>query len=79
MSATPTSTVSEQQNGWTAVPVDPAKVLGGKDFIHEPEPLELSHIPWPESEVVNKVHQHCKEKLPEKVYNHSMRCYYYCE
>lgn len=79
MSATPTTTINEQQNGWTAVPVDPAKILHGKDFVHAPEPLALKDIAWPQSPVVDKVHQHAKDKLPEKVYNHSMRVYYYGE
>lgn len=73
------SAATEAQNGWTAVPVDPAKILHGKEYVHAPEPLDISDIPWPKSDVVDKIHQICKDKLPEKVYNHSMRVYYYCE
>lgn len=72
------SAATEAQNGWTAVPVDPAKILHGKEYVHAPEPLDISDIPWPKSDVVDKIHQICKDKLPEKVYNHSMRVYYYC-
>lgn len=79
MSATPTTSANVEQNGWTAVPVDPSKIFHGKEYVHKPEALNAADIPWPKSGVVDKVHQICKDKLPEKVYNHSMRVYYYGE
>lgn len=79
MATNPSTSTSEQQNGWTAVPVDPQKILLGKPYVHAPEPVTVASVGWPQSAVVDKVQQYAKARLPEKVYNHSMRVYYYCE
>lgn len=68
------------QNGWTAVPVDAAKILQDKPYLHEPAPLLVSDIPFPSDDpVVARVQQYVKEKLPEQTYNHSLRVYYFGE
>ena len=68
------------KNGWTAVPVDPKIVLGGKPYIHEPEPLLVKDIAFPwEDPVVAKVHAYAKERLPTQTFNHCMRVFYFGE
>ncbi|PTB35342.1 uncharacterized protein TrAFT101_011214 [Trichoderma asperellum] len=66
------------QNGWTALPLDPSKLFGGKPFRNAPEPLLVSDIKFPEDDpIVAKVRSYAKEKLPIQTYNHSMRVFYY--
>ncbi|KAL6894994.1 hypothetical protein GGI43DRAFT_411603 [Trichoderma evansii] len=66
------------QNGWTALPLDPSKLFGGKPFRNAPGPLLVSDIKFPEDDpVVAKVRSYAKEKLPIQTYNHSMRVFYY--
>lgn len=66
------------QNGWTALPLDPSKLFGGKPFRNAPGPLLVSDIKFPEDDpIVAKVRSYAKEKLPVQTYNHSMRVFYY--
>jgi cyanamide hydratase len=66
------------RNGWTSVPVDLAALLGGKSYIHEPTPLLVDDIKFPDDDpVVAKVQKYARERLPPKVFNHSMRVFYF--
>ncbi|KAK1240276.1 hypothetical protein MKX08_007718 [Trichoderma sp. CBMAI-0020] len=66
------------QNGWTALPLDPSKLFGGKPFKNAPGQLLVSDIKFPEDDpIVAKVQSYAKEKLPIQTYNHSMRVFYY--
>lgn len=65
-------------HGWTAVPVDPNVILGGKEYIHEPEPLLVKDIKFPSDDpLVVKVQEYASEKLSPQTFNHSMRVYYF--
>ncbi|ROT37176.1 cyanamide hydratase [Sodiomyces alkalinus F11] len=67
-----------KKNGWDACPLNPAKVLKGKSFLHEPKSLPVDDIPFPSDDpVVAKAQEYAKAKLPEQTYNHSMRVYYF--
>lgn len=66
------------QNGWTALPLDPSKLFGGKPYRNAPEQLLVSDIKFPEDDpIVAKVQSYAKEKLSIQTYNHSMRVFYY--
>ncbi|KAK6444261.1 cyanamide hydratase [Trichoderma asperellum] len=66
------------QNGWTALPLDPSKLFGGKPFRNAPGPLLVSDIKFPEDDpIVAEVRSYAKKKLPIQTYNHSMRVFYY--
>ncbi|EHK50976.1 uncharacterized protein TrAtP1_009984 [Trichoderma atroviride] len=72
------STNEIAQNGWTALPLDPSKLFGGKPFRNAPGQLLVSDIKFPEDDpIVAKVQSYAKEKLPIQTYNHSMRVFYY--
>ncbi|KAM0449177.1 hypothetical protein ACHAPV_007943 [Trichoderma viride] len=72
------STNEIAQNGWTALPLDPSKLFGGKPFRNAPGQLLVSDIKFPEDDpIVAKVQTYAKEKLPIQTYNHSMRVFYY--
>lgn len=72
------STDEIAQNGWTALPLDPSKLFGGKPFRNAPGQLLVSDIKFPEDDsIVAKVQSYAKEKLPIQTYNHSMRVFYY--
>ncbi|WYZ42541.1 hypothetical protein EsH8_VI_000240 [Colletotrichum jinshuiense] len=65
-------------NGWTAVPVDAARILNGKPYIHVPERLLVDDISFPSDDhIVSNVQQYAKDKLPEQTFNHSMRVFYF--
>ncbi|KAL2757337.1 hypothetical protein ACRALDRAFT_1060739 [Sodiomyces alcalophilus JCM 7366] len=67
-----------KKNGWDACPLNPAKILKGKAFLHEPKPLRVDEISFPSDDpVVAKVQEYAKARLMEQAYNHSMRVYYY--
>lgn len=68
-----------QQNGWTAVPVDPSKIFKRGPYIHKPEALLAKDIQFPSNEpIVRQVQEYVKNHLPRETYNHSMRVFYYC-
>jgi hypothetical protein len=64
-------------NGWTAVPVDGAALLGPEGFIAPPAPLLANEIEWPTDPVVTQVQAYARDNLPGPVYNHSMRVFYW--
>lgn len=67
-------------NGWTAVPVDAAKIFGNRPYINEPEYIDVQSIEFPDDDqIVKKTQQHAKDKLLKQTYNHSMRVYYWCK
>jgi cyanamide hydratase len=64
--------------GWTSVPHDQSVLL--KDV--SPWDLadyDVADIRIPDTELARKVNEYVKERLPEEVYNHSMRVYFYGE
>lgn len=65
-------------HGWTAVPRDTSILLGGKEYIHKPEPLLIKDMKFPsEDPLVTRIQEYAREKLPPQTYNHSMRVYYF--
>ncbi|PQK09163.1 hypothetical protein BB8028_0001g12340 [Beauveria bassiana] len=65
-------------NGWTAVPLDPSKLFGGKPYRTTPAPLGPSGIAWPsDNPLVVEMQAYAKKHLSQEVYNHSMRVYYF--
>lgn len=65
-------------HGWTAVPVDAADVLQGKEYLHPPTPLLTKDIPFPSSDpLVGRIQAYAREQLPRQTYNHSMRVFYW--
>lgn len=69
-----------KKNGWEACPLNPAKILKGKAFLHEPQPLKVDDISFPSDDpAVAKAQEYAKARLTEQTYNHSMRVYYYCK
>lgn len=66
-------------NGWTAVPLDPSKLFGGKPYRTAPTALKTADIAWPSDDpLVAKMNTYAKEHLSREIYNHSMRVYYFC-
>ncbi|KAF7549665.1 hypothetical protein G7Z17_g6222 [Cylindrodendrum hubeiense] len=66
------------ENGWTAVPVDAGKILNGRPYIHQPEPITVDKIAFPSHiAAVASVQEYVKAQLPKQTYNHSMRVYYW--
>ncbi|KAF9733690.1 hypothetical protein PMIN06_006532 [Paraphaeosphaeria minitans] len=62
--------------GWVSVPHDQSVLL--KDISPwNPATYEVADIQLPDTELAKKVKDYAKERLPEGVYNHSMRVYYY--
>ncbi|KAJ4154850.1 hypothetical protein LMH87_000124 [Akanthomyces muscarius] len=65
-------------NGWTAVPLDPSKLFGGKPYRNIPTFLKMSDIVWPSDDaLVGEMQAYAKEHLSPEIYNHSMRAYYF--
>ncbi|KAF1974620.1 urea hydro-lyase/cyanamide hydratase [Bimuria novae-zelandiae CBS 107.79] len=65
-----------EKYGWTSVPHDQSVLL--KDVSPwDPANYTVSQIQLPESDIAKKVAEYAKERLPEQVFNHSMRVYYY--
>ncbi|CAM1505983.1 Fc.00g116200.m01.CDS01 [Cosmosporella sp. VM-42] len=66
------------KNGWTAVPVDAAKLLNGKPYIRKPSLLLVGDMDFPSHDpIVLQTQQYAKKKLPRQTFNHSMRVYYF--
>lgn len=64
--------------GWTSVPHDQSVLL--KDISPwDPATYDVADIWIPNTEIAKKVEGYAKRRLPEKVYNHSMRVYLYGE
>ncbi|KAF2866016.1 hypothetical protein BDV95DRAFT_506032 [Massariosphaeria phaeospora] len=62
--------------GWSAVPHAQSTLL--KDVSPwEPANYTVAEIKVPDSEVVKQAVRYAKDHLPEQVFNHSMRVYYY--
>lgn len=62
--------------GWTPVPHDTSVLL--KDISPwDPAICDVTDIQVPHTELAEKVHRYAKERLPEAVYRHSMRVYFY--
>jgi len=77
-SSTSTSSDPVAVHGWTAVPRDPNAILGGKEYIHKPQPLLVKDIKFPSDDpLVVKAQEYAREKLAPQTYNHSMRVYYF--
>lgn len=67
---------SVEKYGWTSVPHDQSVLL--RDVSPwNPADYTIADIHVPNSEIVTKVTEYAKEQLPEQVFNHSMRVYYY--
>lgn len=64
--------------GWTPVPHDQSVLLQNISPWN-PANYNVADIRLPDTELAKKVHQYAKQRLPEEVYNHSMRVYYYGE
>ena len=66
--------------GWTAVVRDPKVLLSGKPHINEPSPVLVKDIAFPsDDDLVVKVQEYARDKLPSQTYNHSMRVFYFGE
>lgn len=63
--------------GWTPVVRDHQALLSGKPYINEPSAVLVKDIQFPSDDVVAKVREHAKEKLPAPTFNHSMRVFYF--
>jgi cyanamide hydratase len=62
--------------GWTSVPHDQSVLL--QDVSPwSPATYDVTDIRIPDTELAQKVTKYAKERLPEQVYNHSMRVYFY--
>jgi cyanamide hydratase len=62
--------------GWTSVPHDQSVLL--KDVSPwNPATYDVAEIQVPDTELAKKATKYAKERLPEQVYNHSMRVYFY--
>lgn len=64
-------------HGWTPVVRDHQALLSGKPYINRPSALLVKDIQFPSDDVVAKVREHAKEKLPVPTFNHSMRVFYF--
>ncbi|TQV95342.1 Cyanamide hydratase, HD-type [Cordyceps javanica] len=65
-------------NGWTAVPLDPSKLFGGKPYRTVPAPLDPCDVVWPSDDpLVAEMQAYAKKHLSQEMYNHSMRVYYF--
>ena len=71
-----TTTEVRLQYGWTAVPHDQSKLLESISP-WDPANYTVSKILIPNSILANKTLLYAKSTLPEHVFNHSMRVYYY--
>ena len=64
--------------GFTALPRDGTTLVKNKPTNNDPAtPTTVSLIPLPVSSLASAVLAYAKKELPEKVFNHSMRVYYY--
>lgn len=62
--------------GWTSMPHDQSVLL--KNISPwDPVTYNIADIQMPTSEIARKVLEYAKEHLPVKVFNHSMRVFYY--
>ncbi|KAK5134991.1 hypothetical protein LTR08_005943 [Meristemomyces frigidus] len=68
---------TEEEHGWTAVPRSFSKLLASIPDQKPSLPMQVEDIPLPTSELVHQVTKYAKQNLPEEVFNHSMRVYYY--
>lgn len=64
-------------HGWTPVVRDHQTLLSGKPYINRPSALLVKDIQFPSDDVVAKVREDAKEKLPAPTFNHSMRVFYF--
>lgn len=70
------STKTLESYGWTAVPHDTSILL--KDVSPwDSATYDITDISIPHTEHAKKIDQYAKERLPEEVYKHSMRVYFY--
>jgi cyanamide hydratase len=70
------SPASIEKFGWTSVPHAQSTLL--KDVSPwDPANYTAAEIKIPDSELAKKTMQYAKDHLPEIVFNHSMRAYYY--
>lgn len=72
------SAKSLETYGWTSVPHD-TSVLLKNISPWDPAIYYVTDIQVPDTELAKKTHAYAKERLPEEVYNHSMRVYFYGE
>jgi cyanamide hydratase len=63
--------------GFVAVPRDIQAILKGRPYVNVPTPQTINSIKIPDSYVARAVQQYAKRELPEPVYNHSVRVFYY--
>ncbi|KAJ4354237.1 uncharacterized protein N0V89_005971 [Didymosphaeria variabile] len=62
--------------GWTSVPHDQSLLLKNINPWN-PATYDVAEIRLPDTELAKKVTEYARERLPEHVYNHSMRVYLY--
>jgi cyanamide hydratase len=75
---TASSDDSVEKYGWTSVPHDQSVLLQGVSP-WDPADYTIAQMPFSESEgeLTSKVASYAVKHLPEQVYNHSMRVYFY--
>ena len=65
-----------EKYGWTSVPHDQTVLL--RDVSPwDPANYTIPELQFPDSGIAKSVTAYAKEQLPEQVFNHSMRVYYY--
>ena len=70
------STETLESYGWNSVPHDTSVLL--KDVSPwDPAVHDVTEIHIPQTELAKNVHDYAKKRLPEEVYKHSMRVYFY--
>lgn len=67
------------QNGWTAVPVDTGKIFKNGTFIHQPQPILVDEITFPQDSLVAEIQKYAQEHLTRQCFHHSMRVFYFGE
>ncbi|KAK5014481.1 hypothetical protein LTR60_003338 [Cryomyces antarcticus] len=68
---------TEQDHGWTAVPLSHSKLLASRPEKKESQPMNVADIPLPDSPLVKAVMAYAKGNLRAETFHHSMRVFYY--
>ncbi|KAH0287048.1 cyanamide hydratase [Aureobasidium namibiae CBS 147.97] len=63
--------------GWTALPCDPSRWGGDKEYNTPPTRQLCSQVPLPDTPLVKAATEYVKSELPEHTFNHSMRVFYF--
>jgi hypothetical protein len=65
-----------EKYGWTAFPRSFDAMLSNVRT-SDTSSVDINSVNVPNSDLARKVQEYAKKNLPEQVYNHSMRVYYY--